>query len=313
MSKFLPPKHNVIVCVHNSLEDVKRCLASLELHWNHEGLAELILVDDCSDPPTANFVQDFADSFEAAHYIRLDEQHFYTRAANVGLRFSQADFHTLLNSDTVVTRGWAKNIRHIYHQYPHVGIVGPLSNAASTQSLPVIKSRDGQTAINQLPPNLDAEAFAEITMILASDLSTPFVPIIHGFCFTMSQDVIDQIGLFDEDNFPRGYGEENDFCFRAEDAGFALAIAMDAFVFHVKSRSYNRQQQQTFSVQGQKALAEKYSERRIANTIAVMEQQPKLIVMRNRVADLWPEHEWVSTPETSEQQLSGSSTEVGNG
>ena len=42
----------------------------------------------------------------------------------------------------------------------------------------------------------------------------------------------------DEENFPVGYGEENDYCIRASDAGFRLAIADDAYVFSFKIKKF---------------------------------------------------------------------------
>ena len=40
---------------------------------------------------------------------------------------------------------------------------------------------------------------------------------------------IERIGYFDEENFPTGYGEEDDFSLRAVDAGFMLAFVPNAY------------------------------------------------------------------------------------
>ncbi|MEO0613901.1 MAG: glycosyltransferase [Pseudomonadota bacterium] len=288
-----PLSHNVIVCVHNGLDDVKRCLTALRDHWAGAGLQKLLIVDDCSGEETRSFLDDFCSAFGPADLIRLDQQHFYTKAANRGLRFSQASLHTLLNSDTVVTAGWANSIRRIFDVDPNVGIAGPMSNAASTQSLPHVKSNDGQTAINHLPTGMGPDHFARAVRGLAAGLTIPYVPVIHGFCYTIHQKVIDRIGLLDEETFPTGYGEENDYSFRCEDAGFVLAIALDSFVYHAKSRSYSKDQQQSFTKKGQKALEKKHSVRRIQNAIATMEAQPSLSALREKVLAYWPEHDFL--------------------
>jgi GT2 family glycosyltransferase len=49
---------------------------------------------------------------------------------------------------------------------------------------------------------------------------------------------LDAIGPFDAEAFPRGYGEENDFCQRAIRAGFVNLIADDTFVFHEGGMSF---------------------------------------------------------------------------
>lgn len=294
MSNATPQKHNVIVCIHNSHDDVRACLDSLRDHWESEGLSDLLLVDDNSDRLTQEMVQAFAHDFEPASLIRLNEQNFYTKAANTGLRFSTGTFHTLLNSDTIVTAGWAKNIRRLFELDSNIGIAGPLSNAASTQSLPHVKSKDGQTAINRLPAGMSPAHFARAVAGLAAGLTVPYVPVIHGFCYTIHQKVIDKIGYLDETNFPTGYGEENDYSFRCEDAGFALAVALNSFVYHAKSKSYRPEQQQSFTKAGQAALAEKHSIRRIHNAIATMENQPSLKAMRDAVLKYWPEHDFLA-------------------
>ncbi len=288
------PGHSVVVCIHNGYEDVRRCLQSLEEFWESEELNSLILVDDCSDQETADYVRKFSEEFEFARLIRLDTQNFYTRAANTGLRFSTDPLITLLNSDTIVTENWARKIRRIFDLDPNVGIVGPLSNAASTQSLPFVKSKDGQTAINILPEGMSANHFSKAIAHLATGNIVPYVPVVHGFCFTIHRKVIEAIGYLDEKNFPTGYGEENDYSFRCEDAGFALAIALDSFVYHAKSKSYKPEQQQEFTKTGQLALQNKHSARRIQNAIATMENQPSLVAMRKAVEEYWPNHSWTT-------------------
>lgn len=295
--------HNVIVCVHNGYSDVVQCLQSLAHTWEAEGLGNLILVDDYSDDETADYLNEFAKDHDYATLIRLDEQHFYTRAANIGLKFSTATLNTLLNSDTIVTPSWAQKIRSLFERDPNIGIVGPLSNAASTQSIPHVKSAAGQTAINHLPDGMSVERFADAISHLASGLIVPYVPVIHGFCYTIHRKVIDKIGYLDEENFPTGYGEENDYSFRADDAGFALGVALNSFVYHAKSKSYKPEQQQEFTRAGHDALARKHSAWRIESVIKQMENQPSLKTIRERVADFWPEHDWLKPPELNHETL----------
>src|SRR5690606_40059987 len=43
------------------------------------------------------------------------------------------------------------------------------------------------------------------------------IPRAVGFCMYIRRECLDQIGLFDEERFGRGYGEENDFSMRSEE------------------------------------------------------------------------------------------------
>lgn len=281
------PTHDIVVCVHNAPKDTELCLASLVRHIHR--CDRILIVDDCSEDNTRQILQEFSRRHSFVDLIRLDERQYYTRAANIGLKASSAEFVTLLNSDTIVTSGWRERILRVFAQSPYIGIVGPLSNAASTQSVPAVRSSKDQTAINELPPGVDIDEFASRIAELAAGRVVPFVPLIHGFCFSIRRSVIDEIGYFDEESFPHGYGEENDYCLRAEDHGFILAIALDAYVFHAKSQSYSFSERAAYMKSGMSRLVAKYGAGRIKSSVQFMEENPHLNQMRRAVADHWPD------------------------
>jgi GT2 family glycosyltransferase len=66
----------------------------------------------------------------------------------------------------------------------------------------------------------------------------PLVPTGNGFCMLLFRHVLDKIGAFDIEHFPIGYGEENDFCMRATEAGFVHLVDDATFIFHHHSRSF---------------------------------------------------------------------------
>jgi len=286
--------HDVVVCIHNGHKDVDDCLLSLTKNWNSDLLQRLILVDDQSDKEMEKMLSSYGERFSYVTVIRTEERSFYTKAANLGLKSSTAKYRTLLNSDTIVTNGWEERIQAVFATSEYVGVVGPLSNAASTQSVPFVKSTKDQTAINSLPEGVSVEEFGSFVREVGASVPTPFVPLVHGFCLTVRDSLLAEIGYFDELSFPRGYGEENDFCFRAEDAGFLLAVAVDVFIFHAKSKSYTSSDRTNFMHAGMKAFAAKHGSERIKRSIRYMEAQPHLQFMRDAVANKWPDHYQVS-------------------
>ena len=58
-----------------------------------------------------------------------------------------------------------------------------------------------------------------------------------GFCLLIRRELIDAIGLLDE-QFGIGCFEDDDYCLRAIAAGFRAVIAGDAFVHHFGSRTF---------------------------------------------------------------------------
>ena len=271
----------IVVCVHNAIEDVRRCLGSVLARSTVD--YRLIVVNDGSDAETTTWLRRFADSSDAdVELIETQDGPLgYTRAANCGLEASTASAVVLLNSDTIVPRLWLEAMLDCMHSDESVGIVGPLSNAASWQSVPNVVEK-GVWAVNQLPPGYNVDEFAELVHAV-SRRQFPRVDFVNGFCFMISRTVIDRIGLLDEVSFPRGYGEENDYCLRSRDAGFELAIADQCFVYHAKSKSFGHAARQRLAKAGGRALHDKHGAKRVEEATARLKECAPLNGIRTAV------------------------------
>jgi GT2 family glycosyltransferase len=275
-----------VVCVHNAFDDVKRCLQSVKTHRSKK--FNLIIVDDGSDKVTEEYLERFQkNNTDWVTLIRHSKPAGYTKSANVGLKASNADFTIILNSDTVVTDGWAEKMADVAIKNKGVGIVGPLSNAASWQSVPDIESQGDQTAINTLPYGLDSEDMNNYCEKWSMEKDIPLVPLVHGFCIGITRDVVDAIGGFDEKNFSRGYGEENDYCFRAANAGFQLAYATHTYVFHAKSKSFATDERVELMDMGMATLVELHGQRRINRAVQALRQNHVLTDLRQKFGKLY--------------------------
>lgn len=276
---------DIVLCVHNAPDDVTKCLASLAQHKNSK--QRLIIVDDGSGAPTAAILKSFVKKHSWAKLIRHEKAMGYTKAANAGLKASTGELVILLNSDTVVTDSWVEKMADAVFGTPGAGMVGPLSSAASVQSLPDYQSTKNQTAINDLPEGVSIEEMNTYCEQWAPAGYTPFATMLHGFCLGITREVINTVGLFDEKHFPRGYGEENDYCFRAVNAGFGLVVAVNTYVFHAKSKSYSSDVRVSLMQQGTQALRDLYGKRRITNAIRSMQDNPTLVRMRGEAKKLY--------------------------
>lgn len=254
---------DIIICVHNALDDVKRCLDSV---LRHSGSPyRLILVDDGSESATAEFLQSFSKQ-HGSRLLRADEPMGYTRAANRGLRASNAEFVILLNSDTIVSEEWLDRLLMCVNSSPSLGLVGPLSNAASWQSVPEVE-HEGDWAINTLPKNTQLDVYARWIAKRSPQLY-PRVSFLNGFCLLIRRAVLETVGLFDEKTFGKGYGEENDYAIRALAHGWQLAVADDVYVFHAQSRSYSNERRRRLSASAAAALEAKHGQEVIAEGVA---------------------------------------------
>lgn len=275
----------VVICVHNALDDVKNCIQSvMETEYESE-LLEVIIVDDGSQEKTATYLRTYEEKNEGVRLIRRPKAGGYTVAANTGLGSVDADIYALLNSDTIVPRLWLKKMSRIFLENSDVGLVGPLSNAASWQSVPERSNPEGGWAINELPKGIDINAMDKIVQE-SKNVDSPFprVPLLNGFCYLVKSDLIKKIGYLDEKGFPRGFGEEDDFSLRAADAGFGLMIATNSYVYHAKSKSYGSAKRNELSKKGQAVLKKKHSEVRLKRSTDTMKINPYLEEMRINIS-----------------------------
>jgi GT2 family glycosyltransferase/glycosyltransferase involved in cell wall biosynthesis len=252
---------DIIVCVHNALSDVKGCLESVIRYTNLP--YRLILVDDGSDQATQMYLDEFS-YLQGAVLFRNDHATGYTRAANRGLKESSADYAVLLNSDTIVTPRWLDRLIACAESEEHIGMVGPLSNTASWQSIPEIFNDDGDWADNDLPSPMTARDMAARIAQYSACLY-PRLPFLNGFCLLIKRALIQQIGYFDDSTFGDGYGEENDYCLRAQQAGWQIAVADDVYVYHAQSRSYSHRRRLELVQRSDRALVSKYGHQLMSN------------------------------------------------
>jgi len=267
----------VIVCVHNALNDVTNCLNSIIQHSTSP--FSLILVDDGSDEETQLFLEQFAEQYQAT-LLRNDQAKGYTFAANQGLQRSKEPFVILLNSDTIVTPHWLDRLIACAESNEKIGLVGPLSNTASWQSIPEIECK-GDWATNPLPLDLTVEQMGNRVGGLSTRLY-PRLPFLNGFCLLIKRNLIENIGYFDEETFGAGYGEENDYCLRATRAGFELSIADDVYIYHAQSKSYSHERRKQLADRAYQALVLKHGQTIIDEGVKICRESAQMNAIRSR-------------------------------
>lgn len=284
-SRFFNPRETVIdvgVCVHDAPEAVHACLDSVLAHSPE--MDHLFLVDDGCGRETADLIQAVAGRDDRCVVMRNPLAQGYTKAANLVFDQSRADILVLLNSDTIPPPGWLAKLAGALDANPDLGIVGPLSNAASWQSVPHRFAPDGTFCVNALPPDFTVTEMAKLVAAV-SHRTVPRVPFVNGFCFAIKRAVIDRIGTFDAEAFPQGYGEENDYCVRAMQAGFSLGVVDDAYVTHAKSQSYSLGLRKKLTRAGSRTLRTKYGRKRVTELVDAMAHCPGLNAAIDRVRE----------------------------
>jgi len=268
---------DVIICIHNALSDVQACLGSVQSHTHSP--YQLILVDDGSDDETCDYLQDYAQQHPCV-LLRNEQAGGYTLAANQGLHAASSQAVVLLNSDTIVTPNWLARLQTCAEQEEKIGMVGPLSNTASWQSIPKIEYQ-GDWATNPLPDGFSIEQMGKLVECYSARLY-PRLPFLNGFCLYIKRSLIDDIGYFDELHFAQGYGEENDYSLRAGKAGWQLLVCDSVYVYHAQSKSYSHERRKKLADQAGGILAEKHGQALINQCVELCRHSRVMAGIRRR-------------------------------
>jgi len=271
---------DIIICVYNAYEDVKSCIESV-FEYSSEPY-NIIIVDDGSDELVKNYLESLKNSCTNIELFRNEKSKGYTRAANIGLKYSNADYCILLNSDTIVTENWLDKLVNCIKSDSKAGIAGPLSNTASWQSVPSVYNIKGDWASNDLHENINLDQYAKLIEKYSGKIF-PSVPLLNGFCIMLNRSVIDSIGYFDEDNFGSGFGEEDDYCLRAGKAGFKILLADDTYIFHSQSKSYSDQRRIELCNENGQKQRRKHGDELLDTSVSIMKHNFVLHGIRSRI------------------------------
>ena len=274
---------DIVIPVYNALEDVRKCLYSVEEYTDSFDIT-VYVINDGSEPLTADWLREFCHARSMFILVENKINQGYTRTVNIGLRHCKGDFIVTLNSDTIVTPGWISGLVRCMKSDSALGVVGPLSNAASWQNVPDLMGEDKKFAVNELPEGLSPNDMAKLVR-RASRHFYPRVPFVNGFCFMIAKSAFEKVGFLDEAAFPAGYGEENDYCIRVAEAGFKLAICDDSYVFHAKSKSFGHAMRIQLSKAGSEALKAKYGKDRVSQLESPLRTMEVLVTIRQQVKD----------------------------
>ena len=252
----------VIVPVYRGLDDTTRCLESVLRHAEGQSTPfELLVLDDASpEPPVRRYLDDFAarPSSVPTTLLRNDENLGFVKTANRGMRRATGDV-VILNADTAVTPMWLDRLASVA-ALPDVATVTPLTSHGSICTMPSAVSE--AFGLFDANPRIDecAEFVAAHSLRLLPEVITGV-----GFCMYITRTTLDACGLFDEETFGRGYGEEVDFCLRATRLGFRHLVDDSTFVYHRGGGSFGEEQAEGLQ-RGSRILDERYPYFRPTNT-----------------------------------------------
>ena len=198
------------------------------------GSWRLIWVDNGSEPEAREqMVRHLNDQpVEAVHFN--DRNLGFTPAMNQALALSTADYVCIANNDVVLLNPCLTIMREALDQDPRLAAVGPVSVGGGWQRWERCTGAFG----NQLPDRLAAlpSDAARATYLAAHHhrdvWRTPTPGMVAFFLTLIRREVLLEVGLLDA-RFGMGFGEDDQWCERAQRKGYEIGVAGGALAVHL--------------------------------------------------------------------------------
>ena len=222
---------DIIIPIYNGLQYFDKLFAGIE---KTKMKYRLILVDDQSpDPAVREYLERYVAEHEGTVLLRNEKNMGFLPSVNRALAI--AEHHVaLVNTDVEVPEGWLERLMWPIFTKEKVASSTPFTTCGTICSFP--NFCEDNVIFEGMPLWQIDDAFRQIRPQYAT------MPTGIGFCMGMNLEAIREVGLLDEENFDKGYGEENDWCQRAIQAGYTNVQVENLFVYHKHGGSFSSEE-----------------------------------------------------------------------
>jgi len=221
------PKASIILLTHNQKKYTKECIDSIfEKSSNN---FEVIIIDNNSTDDTKKYLEDLHLKNNNVQVVYNSQNVGFPAGINQGILKSKGKFVIIANNDIVVTDNWLTRMMDVAESEDKIGIVGPISNGVSGVQMDKDAKYNSIKEMHQYAKEVSSRNSGKVEEF----------PRVAFLCTLIKREVIDKIGGLDE-RFSPGNFEDDDFCLRAQLAGFKTVIAKDVFIHHYGSVSFKQ-------------------------------------------------------------------------
>jgi N-acetylglucosaminyl-diphospho-decaprenol L-rhamnosyltransferase len=225
---------SIVVLNWNVRDLLDRCLASLR---SDRYTLEIIVVDNASQDGSVALVR---AKYPQVTLIANTENRGFTGGNNQGMEAAHGRHVMVLNPDTEIVGDALDRLVAYLDDHPDVGALGPqLLNPdravqSSRRRFPTLTTAFFEsTWLQSLAPR---GILAHYYMDDVSPDHTHEVDWLNGACTVFRREALDQVGLYDAQNFFM-YSEELDLCRRVKEGGWKIVYLPEAQVMHYVGKS----------------------------------------------------------------------------
>jgi len=231
------PRVSIVIVNWKTPQLLAGCLDSI-LADSRQHEFEIWVVDNASGDHSVEMLQ---RSYGQVRVIANQSNVGFSRACNQVIPQTNGAYVLLLNPDTVVGKDGVSTLADYLEAHPDCGAVGPkVLNPDGSLQLACRRSFPSPAAsfyrltyLSKLFPR--HPEFAKYNLTYSDPDVLLEVDALSGSCMMVRKEVIDKIGLLDEDIFM--FGEDIDWCWRVKEAGWKVVYLPQAVVHHYHGAS----------------------------------------------------------------------------
>jgi len=231
---------SIIIVNYNVKEFLQNLLTSLSKAVTNLSF-EIIVVDNGSDDGSVELLR---DKFPLVTLISNKENLGFSKANNLGLKIAGGKHILLLNPDTIVQEDTFEKLINFFKEHQDAGMLGcKILNPDGTLQLACRRSFPGPwtsfckvSGLSALFPN--SKIFARYNLTFMDEDQSYEVDAISGSFMMVRREVFEKIGGLDEQFFM--YGEDLDWCYRVQKAGWKVYYVHETTIIHYKGESTKR-------------------------------------------------------------------------
>ncbi len=234
------PLLSIIIVNYNVRDFLHHALVSLQKAM--KGIrGEIIVVDNASDDGSIEMIK---HRFPKVRLIASDSNLGFAKANNVGLKQARGKYILLINPDTLVQEDTLQVMIRFFEENPDVGLAGcKIMNPDGTFQLACRRSFPApwaaftkMTGLSSLFPG--SRLFGRYNLTYLSPDETYEIDAVSGSFMLVRREAYEQVGGLDEDFFM--YGEDLDWCYRIQRAGWKNYYVHLTQIIHYKGESTKR-------------------------------------------------------------------------
>ena len=225
------PLISIIIPNKDHIEDLKRCIASVENKSTYQNFEFVIVENNSTDEETFRFYEELQRTDKRVRIVHWEGEFNYSAINNFGERFAQGEYLLLLNNDTEMINPDCLEELLGYCMRPDVGAVGArlYYEDDTIQHAGVVIGFGGLAGHCFVQQPRESSGYCH-RIICAQNYSA-----VTAACMMVRKSVFEEVGGFSEEL--KIAFNDIDFCMKLRRAGYLIVYNPYAELYHYESKS----------------------------------------------------------------------------